>query len=324
MNRSPTILLVDDEIAPMSYYYRFLEMHGFHLEQKASVTDAIEFLTNKPPHLDAVILDLMLPLAIGAAILPAGGREVYAVLRKKFKHVPVIVLTNTVNDEVLTQFNDPGRTQILHKYNCPPSMIGEILNGVIRDRNLKHPNMRSRNAWVPSPPTSAELKQIPRGTKTASMFHDWVHGALKHIFGIHLGDGAKERAIDRGRKRIDIVFQNLATRGFFFDLLTRYQVRCPWILVECKNYAADPGNPELDQLVGRFSRNRGEFGLLVCREVLNEDLMLERCLDVTNKDKGFVLVLADTDLDFLLKAKARNDSNSIDSFMHERFAKLVL
>jgi CheY-like chemotaxis protein len=324
MNRFPTILLVDDELAAMSYYVRFLEMRGFRLEQRSSVSDAIRFLTDTRPHIDAVVLDLMLPQAAGAAILPAGGLEVFELLRKKFARVPVVVLTNTVDSNILAQFQTVGRTRVLHKYNCPPSLLGEILREVIRPDNAICARFGKRTVVVQPAPTVGELMRIPRGEKGATMFHDWVFRGLKYVFGDRLGDGTKERPIDRGRKRIDIAFQNVATSGFFFDLLTRYQVRCPWILVECKNYSADPGNPEFDQLVGRFSRNRGEFGLLACREVLDDKLMLERCLDVANKDRGFVLVLDDKALGVLLKARAQNDLHAVNTFMHERFANLVL
>ena len=74
----------------------------------------------------------------------------------------------------------------------------------------------------------------------------------------------------------------------------------------------------------RQIRRRGEFGLLVCRRVLDRELMLQRCLDVANKDRGFVLALDDTDLGHLLDLRTRGDYDAINAFMHREFAKLVL
>jgi hypothetical protein len=73
--------------------------------------------------------------------------------------------------------------------------------------------------------------------------------------------------VNEGRKRIDILFNNSSEKGFFSRLVQLHKFLCPYVSVECKNYAEDPQNPELDQLQGRFSRKRGMVGFLVCRSV---------------------------------------------------------
>ena len=78
-------------------------------------------------------------------------------------------------------------------------------------------------------------------------------GMLEFIFFPHCIYPVKEREIDFGRKRIDIVYTNAARDGFFYRLHTSHQVVLTYIMVECKNYSSDIGNPELDQLGGRFS-----------------------------------------------------------------------
>ena len=47
-------------------------------------------------------------------------------------------------------------------------------------------------------------------------------------------------------------------------------------MMECKNYSDDVENPEFDQLIGRFSNNRGKLGFLFCRHLNNEEKMIER------------------------------------------------
>ena len=123
------------------------------------------------------------------------------------------------------------------------------------------------------------LKAIPPGNATASDYHRTVAGILELIFYPNLSSPQVEREIDEGRKRIDITFDNGATSGFFHRLHTTYRTPSQFIMVECKNYARDVANPELDQLAGRFTPNRGKFGMILCRTIDNMDLFLARCAD---------------------------------------------
>lgn len=71
---------------------------------------------------------------------------------------------------------------------------------------------------------------------------------------------------------------------------------CAFILVECKNYSRDLANPELDQMAGRFGPNRGQFGLVVCRSIEDENLFVARCRDTHRDNRGLILPLTDNDL----------------------------
>ncbi|EGJ5939847.1 hypothetical protein INA74_003403, partial [Escherichia coli] len=105
----------------------------------------------------------------------------------------------------------------------------------------------------------------------------------------------KQKKIHDGRKRIDITYNNEAKYGFFNWLSQHYT--CPRIYVECKNYTSEIANPELDQLSGRFSRNRGNVGILVCRKIEDKKLFRQRCLDTANDGRGFILSIDDDDLE---------------------------
>ena len=123
---------------------------------------------------------------------------------------------------------------------------------------------------------TAELQSIPPGNDAASRYHSFIIGALEAIFYPQLRKPVKEQEINEGRKRVDIVFNNGATEGFFFDLRTAHQMHCPYVFFECKNYSSDLKNPEFDQLLGRFSDKRGSVGILVCRTSQDRDLLLKR------------------------------------------------
>lgn len=60
-----------------------------------------------------------------------------------------------------------------------------------------------------------KLDEIPAGDSSATDFHNHIVGVLTAIFYPSLINPRKEREIHKGRKRIDIVFQNAAREGFF-------------------------------------------------------------------------------------------------------------
>jgi hypothetical protein len=133
----------------------------------------------------------------------------------------------------------------------------------------------------------------------------------------------KEQEINEGRKRIDIVFNN-GRREFFDNLVHLHRIKCPYVFFECKNYISDPENPELDQLVGRFSDKRGKFGMLICRHVKDRQKMLKRCRDIVNDNRNFILVLDDSDIKILLEFRAREDFKGLNSYLDSMFRKLVM
>lgn len=171
---------------------------------------------------------------------------------------------------------------------------------------------------------SKELAAIPVGAHDATRYHNFVFGALQAVFYPSLRYPQKEQEIHEGRKRIDITFNNGDRTGFFSDLLHQYQVPCPFVFFECKNYASDPANPELDQLAGRFGDKRGRMGFLVCRTVQDRQLMLKRCKDTVLDGRGWILVLDDTDLKQLLALRSKSDDSGIARLLHERMKLLLM
>ena len=170
----------------------------------------------------------------------------------------------------------------------------------------------------------AILAEIEPGNEGAHDYHKLAYDSLINIFGKRLSRPYREREINEGRKRIDIVFDNAGRTGFFGDLDRLHHVHCPKIFAECKNYGREIGNPEFDQLVGRFSRRRGLFGILLCRSVENFDLMIRRCRDIVTDDKGFVIVLTDTDLGKFLHLRQGKNEQGIDDFLTAKFDELIM
>ena len=189
-----------------------------------------------------------------------------------------------------------------------------------------HPR-RGKPAEVSSPDEIAGLRgklaSIPRGAAHASAFHDAVKGILEAIFFPDLIHPRKEQEVHQGRKRIDITFTNDASRGFFNWLHTVKKIPCPFVHFECKNYTDDPKNPELDQLAGRFSPNRGQFGVLVSRDCADRELLRQKCRDTVNDQRGYIIMLTDEDLEQLIDLRANEDLKKIDELLHEEFRQIV-
>jgi len=97
-----------------------------------------------------------------------------------------------------------------------------------------------------------------------------------------------------------------------------------YLVIECKNYVGDPGNPELDQVSGRFSPSRGKVGFLLCRSFEDKELFLQRCRDTANDQRGFVMAFDDEDLRDLVGARRDGDLPKFHRLLKERFDALLL
>jgi hypothetical protein len=170
---------------------------------------------------------------------------------------------------------------------------------------------------------AAELDTIPTGNADAGRYHTFILKALEMIFNPFLYNPVKEQEIDEGRKRVDIVFDNGATAGFFYDLNQLHHIKCPYVFIECKNYSSDPRNPEIDQLLGRFSRARGQFGILVCRRIEDNALFLQRCKDAFNNRHDVIIALEDADIESMLRYRAIHDLRLLDELLAAKYRSLV-
>lgn len=132
------------------------------------------------------------------------------------------------------------------------------------------------------------------GNDEATIYEKRIESLLSALFYPDLTTPIPQERIHDGRKRVDITYTNMGVGPFFNWLAAHYT--CPSIFVECKNYGKELGNPELDQMAGRFSPSRGRVGLIVCRSFEDKVKFLKRCRDTVHDDRGFILPLDDDDL----------------------------
>lgn len=95
-----------------------------------------------------------------------------------------------------------------------------------------------------------ELQSIPTGRDAATEYEDIIEKIFTSLLYPSLCYPTKQHNIHEGRKRIDITYTNEARTGFFSWLSLHHP--SSMIFVECKNYGKEVGNPEVDQLSGRF------------------------------------------------------------------------
>ncbi len=166
------------------------------------------------------------------------------------------------------------------------------------------------------------VTQVAPGRSGADAYHKAIERLLTPLFYPSLSTPRIEFPIHRGRKRIDITYVNLAVQRFFAWLAANYPAS--HVFVECKNYASDPTNPELDQLAGRFSPSRGQFGLLLCRSFQNKDTFIERCRDTAMDGRGFIIPLDDGDLESLIDSDPDAREKKQFDLLKARFDRLIM
>lgn len=167
-----------------------------------------------------------------------------------------------------------------------------------------------------------EVLKIPVGRAHATEYERAIERLLSALLYPSLTYPQRQKPINEGRKVLDLMYNNNANEGFFGWLARHYTA--PYIFVECKNYAEDVKNPELDQLSGRFSPSRGQVGILVCRSVSDRKKIDAMCRDTARDARGYMIVLDDSDLKALVGAFPAMHQGSAKTLLNTRFDQLVM
>jgi hypothetical protein len=167
-----------------------------------------------------------------------------------------------------------------------------------------------------------DLLSVQVGADEAKKFEKSVQALFDALFYPWLMYPIPQTRLNGGRKIVDITYTNVAQDDFFQWVKSVYPAG--YIFVECKNYSTDIGNPELDQLAGRFSPSRGQVGLLVSRKIENRALVAQSCRDTANDHRGFIVALDDDDITSLVDAVKHKPAGERLNLLRERFNELVL
>lgn len=226
------------------------------------------------------------------------------------------------------------KSEVREKHPKDKEMIAELVRKhpellqIYKDIAKKHPSLVSfEDTGITYGDACRSLinvlKKIPVGASDANNYHTVAMGILTLLFYPLLIQPHKEWEIDDGRKRADIVFTNSANDGFFSQRRDDSKTNANTVIFECKNYKNDIENPEIDQLLGRFDNNRGKFGIITCRSIDNEKLLLQRCRDLARKERGYIITLTDDDLVKMLEYKSEFKDNVIEEMLYKKFRDII-
>jgi hypothetical protein len=163
------------------------------------------------------------------------------------------------------------------------------------------------------------LSKIATGAATATKYQHLVKEIISVLFAPQeLRDLRTEVDIFGGRKRLDILASNKSRAGFFYSLKVDEGVRCPTIVIECKNYDHEISNPEFDQLGSRLGRKLGMVGILAYRSTKSQKSAISRCRDFYDNENKIIIPLSDSDFIALLTMKMRREEVSIEDFLDRR------
>lgn len=168
-----------------------------------------------------------------------------------------------------------------------------------------------------------KLTKTDKGNNDAYKYHRLMAVILEFLFYPSISCPIIEKEIHEGRKRIDIVFNNTPTSGFFYNLAAIKQIPSSHIIVECKNYTNEIKNPELDQISGRFNLYN-KFGIITFRNYEDINQVLKSCKDTCKDGRGFIFPLCDSDVYKLLELRGEEDFEGIDNYLENRLRDIML
>ena len=166
-----------------------------------------------------------------------------------------------------------------------------------------------------------DLLKCKAGRDDAKDYEMAVEALLTALFYPSLANPRYQDRLHEGRKIVDIVYDNISNAGFFSWLSKHHN--SSMVYVECKNYDGKVSNPELDQLAGRFSPQRGKLGILVARKFDDKAKFMQKCKDTSKDDRGYIVPLDDDDLKALVAYRKSNPEYWNWDLLWGRFRDLV-
>jgi hypothetical protein len=231
-----------------------------------------------------------------------------------------------VNKKDLTKKYGHGKATIVRETRKHPEILQRYRDDKRRHYRppLDHEAL-AESEGTPGPDWDRLLRDLldtRPGTQAFAQYEKAIESLLSALFYPSLANPQLQREIHEGRKRVDLVYTNAAASGFFGWVGQHYSA--PHVFIECKNYVGDPGNPELDQLSGRFSPSRGQLGILTCRGFANKKRFLRRCRDTAADHRGFILVLDDDDLGLLVLERKSTGLAPVYALLKRQFEDLIM
>jgi hypothetical protein len=242
---------------------------------------------------------------------------------RQFGLVDKFNLDDLFRREKLPSVSTLTRKLGVKKVLLPPSITPEFMaKSIVASLNQKDPDT---TAWGEAYKTlRCKIDKIPTGNKNASRYHHHIFELLRAIFEGILENPEIEQEVDTGLGFIDIVFDNMASEGFFTQLSQKYGIPCKYISFECKNYKSDIGNTEYNQLSSRLNDKRGIVGFLVCRLISDQKKAKQQCKHRFENKKEYILILEDCDIKVLFQSRQKGDLKGLNRILLDKFRQLYM
>jgi len=121
------ILIIEDDQLVANIYRNKFSMEGFMVEVALDGESGLELVNTFRPAI--VILDLMLPKVTGLDLLKKIRSQ------PAFKHLPIIVFSNTYLSNMVQEAWKAGATKCLSKSNCTPKQVIEVARGLLQPQS---------------------------------------------------------------------------------------------------------------------------------------------------------------------------------------------
>jgi len=169
-----------------------------------------------------------------------------------------------------------------------------------------------------------KLNALPLGQINANAFRDCHYDCLCYLFDeperFH-----KEKIIDSGNQRVDILYSNHKCDTFFHDELAMlHGFKLPYVVFETKNYQVEGGNNELNQITGYLIDKIGEVAVLIANSFKNKSLIVEKSRIWLKNHRKVIFSLDNKDIINLLKLKMSHNEQAINSFWRYRYEEIAL
>lgn len=118
-----SVLVVDDDITLRQMYRARLEASSYVVTEAINGEEALARAVELHP--DCILLDIMMPRV--------NGFDVLDILKTTpgTKHIPVVILTNLMQDEAKQRVTNSGAAVVLIKASVTPLQVVETINGVM-------------------------------------------------------------------------------------------------------------------------------------------------------------------------------------------------
>jgi len=137
-NQKLQIIVIDDSRGPIEYYIEALELSGYAVRHISTTREALAHIDNEEP-VDLYVVDIMIPVGDSGLDVKQSnygmttGLLLRERLRRKYKKMPILILTNVSAPEILDALPKDPATMILSKPDLLPFELVIVVDQFLKN-----------------------------------------------------------------------------------------------------------------------------------------------------------------------------------------------